>query len=187
MAIFYAAVEDDPLDGRGWVMDGGPCGTIKGDDGKHRRFTFLGQRAWCDKCKNAGVIVAAPGSPDKKRLNDRQHNRQQALGGDLVLCKCERKPRIVPTYGRTWKIIEDGDGANSVEPKVTPARTTAVTAAYDERFILRDLNGHSLAHIAYALRRETGEYEYGETDTVGLTHLLASVASAENISLYLAG
>ncbi|QCP53705.1 PAAR domain-containing protein [Trinickia violacea] len=175
MSIFFAAVEDDPLDSGGRVIEGGSCGTVKGEDGRHRKLTFLGQQAWCSKCNTAGVIVAAAGSPDKKRLYDRQRGRRQALGGDLVLCKCERHPRIIPVYGRKFKVTDDNDNAGSV-PGVVTAATTSMTV-YDDRFILRDTEGRSLAYTAYALRRETGTFEYGETDEKGHTHLLSSVAA----------
>jgi hypothetical protein len=122
LEIFYAAVEDDPLDSGGRVIEGGSCGTVRGEDGRHRRFAFLGQQAWCDKCKSAGVIVAAAGSPDKKRLYDRQHGRQQALGGDLILCRCERHPHIIPVYGRKWKITGDTNGTRGVAHVVAAAR-----------------------------------------------------------------
>ncbi len=187
MSIFYAAVEDDPLDSGGRVIEGASCGTVKGEDGKHRKLTFLGQQAWCDKCKTAGVIVAAPGSPEKKRLYDRQRGRQQALGGDLVLCKCERHPRIVPVYGRKWKITDNSASASSLTGAAPAARSEAMAVAYDDQFVLRDANGCALSYTAYALCRATGTFEYGETDGRGHTHLLASVAFAENINVYLAG
>ena len=41
-------------------------------------------------------------------------------------------------------------------------------------------------YTAYALCRETGTFEYGETDGNGHTHLLSSVAAAENIKVFLA-
>lgn len=186
MSIFYAAVEDDPLDSGGRVIEGASCGTVKGEDGKHRRLAFLGQHAWCDKCKTTGSIVAAPGSPGKKRLYDRPRGRQQALGGDLVLCKCERHPRIIPVYGRKWTITVDNDSVSSVVGMVGAAGTTAMAVAYDDRFVLRDADGRTLAYTAYALRRESGLFEYGETDEKGHTHLLSSVAAAENIHVFLA-
>jgi hypothetical protein len=185
--IFYAAVEDDPLDSGGRVIEGASCGTVKGEDGKHRKLTFLGQQAWCDKCKTAGIIVAAPGSPDKKRFYDRQRGRQRALGGDLVLCKCERHPRIVSVYGRKCKIRGDSASARSLTSAAPPARAAAMATTYDERFVLRDANGRALSYTGYALRRETGTFEYGKTDSHGYTHLLASVASAESINVYFAG
>ncbi|WDR89081.1 hypothetical protein [Burkholderia ambifaria] len=188
MVIFYAVVEDDPLDSGGYVLDGGKCGTIVGGDGKRRRITFVGQRAWCSSCESIGTIEAAPGAPDKKRLRDfTSAGRVQALSGDWVRCRCERSPRIVSRYGRQWKI--DAPGCDiRMESMLAP--TEAVTAttrsAYDDRFVLRDADGTPLSEVAYALQRETGAFEYGRTDAYGQTHLLASTSNAESITIFLA-
>lgn len=184
MHIFYAAVEDDPLDSGGRIIEGGNLGTVKGDDGKSRRLAFLGQKAWCNACNSAGIIVAAPGSPSKKRLYDQQRGRQQALAGDLVICKCERRPRILSVYGRKWQIVADNESADSTASVASAMRSVI---AYDDRFVLCDADGTPLAHEAYALRRETGVFEYGETDGNGRTHLLSSTVAAEPINIYLAG
>lgn len=187
MSIYFAAVEDDPIDTGGRVIEGGECGTVEGEDGKRRRLAFLGQRAWCQKCESTGIIAAAPGSPDKKRLYDQPRRRWQALGGDLVLCKCEKHPRIIPVYGRKWKISGDPVGRGRVAASAPICENMAMPALYDDRFILRDIAGRLLVFTAYALRRETGAFEYGETDQKGHTHLLSSVSTAEEIQVFLAG
>ncbi len=46
--------------------------------------------------------------------------------------------------------------------------------------------GNPLSQTRYALQRRTGAFEYGTTDELGQTHLLASVPHAENITIYLA-
>ena len=58
---------------------------------------------------------------------------------------------------------------------------------FDDAYVLRDLSGMPLAHVAYAIERYSGKFEYGNTDINGRTHLLSSVVSAETINLYLAG
>ncbi|AMP13663.1 hypothetical protein CPter291_1389 [Collimonas pratensis] len=58
---------------------------------------------------------------------------------------------------------------------------------FDEKYVLRDADGQPLAGAAYAIERKTGEFEYGETDSNGHTHLLSTVASAENINVYFPG
>jgi hypothetical protein len=44
--------------------------------------------------------------------------------------------------------------------------------------------GQPLTHTVYAAQRKSGIFEYGETDGGGHMHLLAPVASAENIDIY---
>lgn len=62
-----------------------------------------------------------------------------------------------------------------------------IARRYDDRFILRSADGHALSHMCYAIQHKNGIFEYGETDSIGHTHFLLSLASAENINIYLAG
>lgn|GEM_PF-1568202 len=188
MGILYAVVEDDPLDSGGHVFEGGNCGTIAGDDGRHRRITFLGQRAWCRTCESVGTIEAAPGSPDQRRMRDfTSGGRLQALSGDWVRCHCERPPRIISLHGRKWKIDDSGCGTGmQTVAAATSAGATTASPAYDDRFVLRDAAGNALSNAAYALQRDTGAFEYGRTDAFGQTHVLASMPHVENIKIYLA-
>jgi hypothetical protein len=112
MAILYSVVEDDPLDsgGSSRVFASRRSCTIKGEDGKRRRMVSIGDDAWCDACKSAGAIVAGVTLPDKKRLLDVPSGRRQAVGGDIVLCKCAQHPRIIALNGRSWKIVDDTGG-----------------------------------------------------------------------------
>ena len=180
MTIFYAAVEDDPLDTGGRVIEGGPIGNIQGEDGKYRRMAYLGQKAWCSQCKTAGTIVAAPGSPSKKRINDKQRRRQQALGGDLVICKCERHPRIVPIYGRKCKILPDGGSAAS-ESTAQVRSFAEQPARHDEQFTLRDQQtGNPLTSVVYRITSSSGAVYGGMTDENGRTQRI-QVGGAESL------
>lgn len=48
MTVYYAIVEDDPLDngGNSRVIGGADHSTIEGPDGRERRQTHLGHEAW---------------------------------------------------------------------------------------------------------------------------------------------
>jgi hypothetical protein len=188
MAIFYSVVEDDPLDSGGTsrVIEGSPSCTIQGDDGRVRNQTFLGQKAWCDACKSIGVIVAAPGSPDGLRMHDWELNAHEALGGDLVFCNCKRPPRIISVHGRSCMIIDDGcESAVAGTPIAAASAAQSARQQFDDRYVLRDANGAPLRNMRYMLRRGEGPAEGGTTDDKGQTHLLATVASKEEIHLYL--
>ncbi|KDB06189.1 hypothetical protein LIG30_0463 [Burkholderia sp. lig30] len=195
MSIYYAVVEGDPLTsgGNSQVMEGVPHSTIEGPDRRLRSQTLVGQKAWCDACKSVGIIVPAPGSPDtlRERFNFADYQGQEALGGDLVICKCEQHPQVIAVYGRTSMIVDVDSGPGNVIPGSAPAAAAAMTAmtvpataAYDDRFVLRSANGQALPHTAYAVQRESGSFEYGETDGAGHTHVLAAVAFAETIDIY---
>lgn len=188
MTIFFAVVEDDPLDSGGYVLDGGKCGTIVGEDGKRRKITFVGQRAWCSSCESFGTIEAAPGAPNKKRMRDfTSAGRVQALSGDWVRCRCDRSPRIISRYGRKWRIdTRDCDTGSESGLAATQAVTATASSTFDDRFVFWDAAGNPLSNVAYALQRDTGAFEYGRTDAYGQTHMLTSAPHAENITIYLA-
>ncbi|RDS80016.1 PAAR domain-containing protein [Dyella psychrodurans] len=133
MAIFYAVVEDDPLDSGGRVLMGNRRSTITGPDGRPRRMAFLGDQAWCDTCKSLGEIVASPGSPQQRRIFDATIGQRQALGDDLVLCKCAKHPRIIPMYGRKFSIT-----VNSATAVAQTATANSPTATADS--VIDDLD-----------------------------------------------
>ncbi len=110
--LYYAAVEDDPLtSGKGSrVFSALPCGTVQGEDGKRRRLAFIGDKAYCPACDSFGQITYGAGVSDRHRLIDNVNGgRRQAVGGDIVLCKCADRPRIIAIYGTSWRITDRGD------------------------------------------------------------------------------
>jgi hypothetical protein len=187
MGIYYSAVEDDPLDsgGNSRVIEGAATCTIQGEDGRYRNQTFIGHRAYCDVCKSVGFIVPAPGSPDALRMRDLELGQQEALGGDLVICKCARHPRIIPVYGRSCMIVDD-EGSKATAGAVSAATIHAAQALlFDDRYVLRDANGVPIRNTRYAIQHGEGSPQSGQTDGQGHTHLLAAVASEEDIHIYL--
>lgn len=165
--IYYAAVEDDPLtSGPGSrVYARGKVGTIQGKDGRHRRMAFIEDEAWCAACGSMGVITyGATGLRDQSRLLDLVNGgRRQAVGDDIVLCKCSTPPRIIARYGRKWCIHDTGDDAprKAVSP-MSPQ-------IYDEQFTLVDAKGTPLADTYYTARMPSGELRHGVTDSRGRT------------------
>lgn len=123
--IYCAAVEDDPLtSGRGSrVCSALPCGSIRGEDGKRRRLAFIGDKAYCPACDSFGLITYGASVSDTHRLVDKVNGgRRQAVGGDIVLCKCPNRPRIIATYGSSWRITDRGD-ADTSRASSSPAAT----------------------------------------------------------------
>jgi len=179
MGIFYSAVMDDPLDssGDGRIIGGSTTDFIQGPDGRNRPIALVGHLAWCGACKSAGAIVAAPGSPHHNRMVDfTGGGAREALGGDLVMCKCERPPRIIPVYGRSSIVYSDAGPSAEAS---APAEPTAVTPAassgpgdYDEHFILQDQrSGQPVAGLAWGINTPDGQCE-GCTDADGKTDII---------------
>lgn len=118
MAVYYAVVEGDPLDngGNSHVIGGAPHATIEGPDGRSRGQTHLGHEAWCSVCQSVGVIAAGAGISDYLRGWDERLNAKEAVGGDIVLCQCERPPRIMSVYARCCEYIDAGTGGAASTP-----------------------------------------------------------------------
>ncbi|WP_158899688.1 PAAR domain-containing protein [Burkholderia sp. L27(2015)] len=188
MGIYYSAVEGDPLDsgGNGCVIEGASNFTIEGEDGRSRNQAFIGHKAYCDACKSVGPIVAAPGSPDMLRMHDSELGQREALGGDLVLCKCERRPRIIAVHGRSCRIDDGGGEATASATNATTTRA-ARASSFDDRYVLRTVDGTPICNTRYAIQRGDGAPEIGQTDDQGRTHLPAAIDSEEDVHVYLGG
>jgi hypothetical protein len=143
--IYYAVVEGDPLDsGVGSeVLGGAGNATIEGPDGISRRQTYLGHHAWCAACQSAGEIVAGAGLPDRLRGWDESQRVMEAVGGDIVLCKCERPPRVVAVYGRSWSYGDDG-GSESASTASAGDSRHIQRETWDHRFTLVDSSGQAM-------------------------------------------
>lgn len=75
-----------------------------------RNQAFIGHSAWCGVCKSAGKIATGPGTPGPNlRMHDATLQAREAVEGDIVLCKCERAPKLVAVYGRMSYIQDDSD------------------------------------------------------------------------------
>lgn len=180
--IYYAAVEDDPLtSGKGSrVFALKQCGTIQGEDGKRRRLAFIGDQAYCPKCDSTGVITYGAGLGDRRRLIDLVHGgRRQAVGGDIVLCKCSDHPRIIAMYGRKWVINDRGE-----ESRAPVAKAPAQNLVYDQQFALVDAKGTPLTDTYYTARMPSGELQHGVTDSRGRTKRYET-DGAQSIGIYL--
>jgi len=56
---------------------------------------------------------------------------------------------------------------------------------FDDKFVLVDEDtGLPLANVQYAIKRASGELEFGTTDDGGHTHLLSATAQSEPIDIY---
>ncbi|BBP96844.1 hypothetical protein BSFA1_19730 [Burkholderia sp. SFA1] len=172
------AVVGDKLDNDGEICSyEGPLFLVHG-----HQAALIGGEAYCPVCKTTGYI-AKDGGP--RRMNF--FTGEIAAHDDVVLCGCPEHPRIFARLaGEAWydDMAESLGIIGSTAAKNTPSRALSM---YDDRFVLRDPSGQPLCDTAYAIERQEGAFEYGVTDHSGHTHMLASVALAEQINVYLAG
>jgi hypothetical protein len=147
------------------------------------QLSFLGAAIYCPACKSAGVVVGRgprwPGS---------WMGKEPALDNDLGLCKCEPTPFLIASqHDMSESFLASDLASMGFAPRYSPPPDATSSAAFDDRYVLKDRDGKPLANTAYAIKRESGDHEYGETDRSGHTHLLSHAASAENINIYIAG
>lgn len=150
---YYAAVDEDPLtSGVGSrVIAKASVGTIEGEDGRRRQMAFIGDDAYCSKCKSVGVIGYGAKVNDRHRMVDWVHGgRRQAVGDDIVFCKCSDHPRVIAEYGRTWMIRDDGDAAQELARADASASSTSTAPqlAFDEQVRAAD-HGANEGHPYY--------------------------------------
>ena len=161
-----------------------------------------GDLATCPACKSMGRLVndayPAFGLPG---------GRQLAIQGAWIFCKCANPPRAIASTDK-FRVAVNRMTASDAQPQssthtpifdeqflpntsqaacATASAIAPATHKFDDRFVLCDADAHPLPRTAYAIRRENGLFEYGETDDRGCTHLLSSVAIAERVQIYLAG
>lgn len=191
MATFYAAVEGDPLNsGKGsYVTTTSQCGTVKGEDGRHRRLVFLGDTAYCAACKSTGVIVRGAPCGDSGRMIDLTNaGRRQAVGGDKVACKCPHPPSIIAVNGRRWMIQNDGDSADAHSAAATTA--PANECAKDKQasqdlhtswfYVWDSVTGEALANRNYVVN-VGGVRQVGKTDEDGYARIATDGEQPVNI------
>lgn len=172
---YYAAVEGDPLDSASgsYVLATTSVCTIEGEDGRHRRMALIGDSAWCDACQSIGVIAGGAPVPEGRRMLDIvSGGRRQAVGGDEVVCRCERPPHIVATYGRRWRIPNVGcheSAGSGVAPSGAPS-------IYDEQVRCA---GHGATNgYPYFIETEDGRTFPGRLENgVRLPRIQTDVAS----------
>jgi uncharacterized Zn-binding protein involved in type VI secretion len=138
---------------------------------------------FCPACNSEGRIVSAG-----PRIPEMWNDKNVALENDLCVCDCSVPPRLVPNQSLRYQVIGESEAATS-QTAVTSedgGPPAGATTLFDDRYVLiDDETGEPLIRTEYALMRESGEVEFGTTDSQGHTHLFAAAAQAESIQIYL--
>ncbi|WP_454763491.1 PAAR domain-containing protein [Cupriavidus campinensis] len=152
----------------GFVFDGKPAAGV-------------GHMVWCPKCKGSFPIIE--GDPTFTSMG-----RAMALDGMLTACGA----RLISSMGGRATVERPIGGAGYADHPGQRAGFAGDGGAsddvYNDCYILRDsATDKPLPNIEYAIRRDGGEPEYGTTDERGRTHLLASLATMDNVTIYVEG
>jgi hypothetical protein len=95
--IYYAIVDGDPLTSgpNSHVYAVGASDFIDDESGRRRNMAFIGDKAYCEKCKSTGIIIGSAGVDNDQRMIDLEDGgRRHAVGGDYVRCKCPEHPQV---------------------------------------------------------------------------------------------
>jgi uncharacterized Zn-binding protein involved in type VI secretion len=79
-------------------------------------------------------------------------------------------------------VIIGNSGGGAAFTAITPLVARKV---FNDRFMLKDRKtGHPLPNREYAIKRENGQIEFGQSDELGFTRLVSSSTHAESIEIY---
>lgn len=159
---------------------------------------FDGDAVECPKCHSIGQIrtvgarISSVGS----------HGRQQALSGDLCLCRCNPPPRLVASQDSAWTEGEAGDVVATTRAAATAGAGSGAAVAFegcwraglpsageadaadgappaDQRFLVRDeATGSPVANRLYRLSYVGGLVQ-GRTDAQGYTEFVSGAVGSE--------
>lgn len=154
-----------------------------------------------DKTSHGGMVLSASSGTVVM-------GRPAALEDDMTVCpQCKGKYAIKPDgagakhEGKPYAYHNDrtecgallisslswDSGSVNANISAISKQDNSSKNGFNDRFVLLDEEtGKPIEYIEYAIKRETGEVEYGVTNNLGETHLLSTTAAAECVIVYVA-
>ncbi|WP_292038403.1 PAAR domain-containing protein [Massilia sp. UBA6681] len=169
----------------GKVIEGSPFDICMG-----KPIAFMGHKVQCPKCKGVFPIVEGASTTTFYGKGVALAGMKTACGAVLI---ASQFTDIVEFGGGSAATNNASKTANSAIANPAAASTGSAPSTkpdspddkFDDRFVLQDADtGEPIPFAEYAIRRESGEIEYGTTDADGRTHLLSATAKAEVIEIY---
>lgn len=165
---------DDRTDHGGQVIDASSETVVMG-----LQAALEGDMTYCPRCKGK-FAIKTDGAGAK-------HNgKHYAYHGDVTECGA----RLLTSVSFGGAVAAQSTATTNTPERTTtlpvaPSEASIVGRQFDDRFILLDdETGEPLAHKEYAIRRASGQTEFGISDAQGVTHLLSPLLDAEAIELY---
>lgn len=160
----------------GKVVSATSHGSIEG-----KRIALEGDLVICPACKSQGKIQCID-----PRIPELWNGKKVALENDLCICKCAFPPKLLPNQTLKFQMINGRGEAPPFDETSQSFLSESADTLFDEKFVLLDEDtGAPLINIEYALRRESGDFEFGITNEKGHTHLLTATAKSECIDIFL--
>ncbi|RFU45340.1 PAAR domain-containing protein [Paraburkholderia sp. DHOC27] len=125
-------------------------------------ITFIGARVWCNGCKSEGVIGWK--GPHQKAA---MMGKQQALDGDICICKCTPPPVMLATQDSAWQSFTPEEWAAMGGDTPGTSTSSKDHGAYDERVRILDATNRPLSSVPYHIRAAGGGVYKGLTDASG--------------------
>ncbi len=156
-------------------------GSTMTTDTHGKRLARVGDQVTCPK-KGHGTTVIVTGDPTMivDGAPVARHGDKCACGATLI--SSQVVSRIGDGGGGKASHSTSGGEANVDS---SAAQATKKVVQYDDRLVLiDDATGHPLVNAEYAIRRASGEVEFGTTDENGHTHLLSATTESESVEIY---
>ncbi|HEV3429412.1 MAG TPA: PAAR domain-containing protein [Paraburkholderia sp.] len=135
-------------------------------------ITFIGARVWCNGCKSEGVI----GWKGPHRTATMM-GKQQALDGDICICKCTPPPVMLASQDSAWHSFTHEEWAAMGAGASGTSMTSEYRGAYDEQYTLTDNEGYPISGRRYRVRIDSNIVANGVTDANGKTQRIATDTS----------
>ena len=168
----------------GIVLEGSPLAICMG-----KPIAYIGHKVQCPKCKGIFPIVEGVSTTTFYGKGVALAGMHTACGAVLIASQFT----VTVGYdggqdsaGHAPKTSNSAVLSSASFPSMVGASTKKFSNhEFDDRFILLDAaEGNPIPFTEYAIRRESGEIEYGTSDAEGHTHLLTATSSAEVIEIY---
>ncbi|MCO4860913.1 PAAR domain-containing protein [Cupriavidus sp. WGlv3] len=163
----------DKTDHGGTVIEGFANQSAHG-----RPWAGLGHLVVCPRCKGTFPIIEGHAQVTVDGTPVAMHGMRTACGA-VLLASSALTVAEHPLPGAPLTAYMTHSAASA---------TTLTSEAHNDLFVLRDrATGEPMPHVDYAIRRASGEIEYGRTNAHGQTHMLSTVVQAEGVEVYAEG
>jgi uncharacterized Zn-binding protein involved in type VI secretion len=131
-------------------------------------LAFIGAKVYCHACKTVGLIAA-----QGPRWPDFMMEKEQALEGDVCICKCQPPPIMIASQNDSFQSFEHhelaalgfGESSNPLRTALSATRHFNACSSYDEQ---AHLVSAALEGIPYYIETEDGRTFSGRVPASGL-------------------
>ena len=125
-------------------------------------MTFIGAKVWCNGCKSEGFIASR--GPHR---NATMLGKQQALDGDICVCRCVPPPVMLASQNTAWHVFDAHELRTMGYDASGRSITEEYRGAFDERVRILDANQRPITGAPYHIRTTSGAVYKGLTDSSG--------------------